>query len=274
MVHLDMDASTLRALTDDICEAANRAAEFIRSQVGEVTDSDIEAKERNSLVSYVDKNAERMLVEDLERLLPDPGFITEEDTVANKRNKYTWIIDPLDGTTNFLQQIPIFSVSVGLAYHGEIVSGAVVDVMQEETYYAWKGGGAWRDGREIRVSGTANLSEAIIATGFPYFEPDKLMRLAELFKDVLTASRGIRRLGSAALDLTYVASGKMDAFYETTLNPWDIAGGTILVREAGGMVTDFQGQDGFVDKRQLIASNAILHDHISALLADFVDEYS
>jgi len=215
-----------------------------------------------------------MLVEDLSPLLSDPGFLTEEDTVANKKNDYTWIIDPLDGTTNFLQQIPIFSVSVGLSYKGEIILGTVVDIMQNDCYYAWENGGAWKDGKEIRVSETLDLKKAIVATGFPYFEPDKLMRLAELFKDVLTASRGIRRLGSAALDLTYVACGKMDVFYETSLNPWDIAAGTILVREAGGKVTDFQGVGDFVTKRQLIASNLHLHESISDVLMGFVNERS
>jgi len=261
-----MDSQTLSQITKEVCTAANKAAEFIRSQVGKVTSDQIESKEQNSLVSYVDKTAEKILVEALTPIVPAPGFETEEDTVENTRCAYTWIIDPLDGTTNFLQQIPIFSVSVGLVHHGKIIVGCVIDVMQNDCYYAWLGGGAWVNQRRIHVSQKTKMSEAIIATGFPYYEPDKLHKLTDLFRDILASARGIRRLGSAALDLTYVACGKMDAFYETQLNPWDIAAGTILVREAGGVVTDFSGNGDFVSKKQIIASNGHLHQDITEIL--------
>lgn len=261
-----MDHTALQALTVEVCNASRKAADFIRSQVGKVENSQIEAKEQNSLVSYVDKNAERILVEALTPLVPSPGFITEEDTVQNSSNEYTWIIDPLDGTTNFLQQIPIFSVSVALAHNGEIIIGCVIDIMQNNCYYAWQGGGAWLNGKRIHVSKRSEMSESIIATGFPYYKPDTLHLLADLFREVLAHARGIRRLGSAALDMTYVACGKMDAFYETQLNAWDIGAGTILVREAGGTVTDFEGNGDFVTKRQLIASNTLLHPKIKEIL--------
>ena len=133
-----MDNSSLSQLCDDVRAASAKAAEFVRSQVGKVASADIESKERNSLVSYVDKNAEKILVEALMPLVPNPGFITEEDTVSNSRNEYTWVIDPLDGTTNFLQQIPIFSTSVGLAHNGQFVLGCIIDIMQDDCYYAWQ----------------------------------------------------------------------------------------------------------------------------------------
>jgi myo-inositol-1(or 4)-monophosphatase len=266
-----MNSLSLPEITKLVCAASNKAADFIRSNVGEVSKDQIESKEQNSLVSYVDKTAEKILVEALTPIFPSPGFITEEDTVDNSRNEYTWIIDPLDGTTNFLQQIPIFSVSVGLAYQGEIIVGCVIDVMQDDCYYAWKGGGAWVNDKPIHVSGRSEMTEAIIATGFPYYEPDKLDKLTDLFREVLAKVRGIRRLGSAALDLTYVACGKMDAFYETQLNPWDIAAGTILVREAGGKVTDFSGNGDFVAKKQIIGSNGLLHQDVTDILARHVD---
>ena len=261
-----MNVSELEKLSREVSQASMQAAEFIRSQVGKVGSGEIEAKERNSLVSYVDKTAEKMLVEALTPILPNPGFITEEDTVANTRNEYTWVVDPLDGTTNFLQQIPIFSVSVGLAHNGEFVLGCIIDIMQEDCYTAWKGGGAWLNDVRINVSSTTDLTTGIVGTGFPYHDPDKLNVLAEMFQEVLLASRGIRRLGSAALDLAYVASGKMDAFYETTLNPWDIAAGVILVREAGGLITDFGDGGDFVQKKELIASNGHLHQSLGSIV--------
>lgn len=261
-----MDQQMLSSLCKEVGKAASQAAAFIKAEVGKVSSGQIETKERNSLVSYVDKHAEQILVDALSPLLPDPGFITEEDTVDNSRNDFTWVIDPLDGTTNFLQQIPIFSVSVGLAHHGEFVLGYIVDIMQDDHYYAWKDGGAWLNDEPIHVSRTSDLSEAIVGTGFPYHDPDKLNVLAEMFQEVLLASRGIRRLGSAALDLAYVASGKLDAFYETTLNPWDIAAGVILVREAGGMVTDFNNNGEFVPRKELIASNSALHEDLGHIV--------
>ena len=261
-----MNVIELEKLSRRVTEVAEEAAAFVRSQVGKVGTSEIEAKERNSLVSYVDKTAERMLVEALTPLVPDPGFVTEEDTVANSRNEYTWVIDPLDGTTNFLQQIPIFSVSVGLAHHGEFVPGCIIDIMQEDCYTAWREGGAWLNGDRIKVSPTEDLTTAMVGTGFPYHDPNKLNVLAEMFQEVLLASRGIRRLGSAALDLAYVASGKLDAFYETTLNPWDIAAGVIIVREAGGLVTDFEDGGDFVHKKELIASNGHLHTSLGDIV--------
>jgi myo-inositol-1(or 4)-monophosphatase len=265
-----MNSQSLVQITSQVRAASQKAADFIRSHVGEVSNDQIESKEQNSLVSYVDKTAEKILVEALTPILPSPGFLTEEDTVENSRSEYTWIIDPLDGTTNFLQQIPIFSVSVGLAHNGEIIVGVVIDVMQDDCYYAWKGGGAWLDGKRIHVSNRSAMSEAIVATGFPYYEPDKLDKLTDLFREVLASVRGIRRLGSAALDLTYVACGKMDAFYETQLNPWDVAAGTILVREAGGLVTDFIGNGDFVEKKQIIGSNGLLHQGVTDVLARHV----
>lgn len=254
-----MDSKQLQNVCVEAELVANKAAGFIRSQVGKVGDEQIESKERNSLVSYVDKKAEEILVTALTPLVPSPGFITEEDTIENNHSEYTWIIDPLDGTTNFLQQIPIFSVSVALAHYDQVVLGCVVDIMQGKSYTAWRGGGAWCNGHRISVSKTGSISKAIIATGFPYYKPGSLINLLEVLQGFLSSARGIRRLGSAALDLTYVACGKLDGFYETTLNPWDIAAGTILVREAGGQVTDFEGHGDFVDKRAIVASNTLLH---------------
>lgn len=261
-----MDPSFLSSLMPQVIEISKSAGSFIRSNVGKVQPADIEEKERNSLVSFVDKGAEKMLVEGLTPLLPGSGFVTEEDITENTRGEYTWVIDPLDGTTNFLQQIPIFSVSVGLAYKTEPVLGCIIDVMQDQCFYGWKGGGAWLDGTRIRTSQKQNINEAIIATGFPYYAPDDLSRLTSIFMKYVSNARGVRRLGSAALDLAYTACGRFDGFYETTLNPWDIAAGIILVREAGGQVTDFDGGGDFIGKGQVVASNKHLHARMLEML--------
>jgi myo-inositol-1(or 4)-monophosphatase len=261
-----MDQSALAELMPEVLRISRQAGDFIRTQVGLVQSGDIIEKDRNSLVSYVDKTAEKMLVEGLSTLVPGAGFVTEEDTIVNTRAEYTWVIDPLDGTTNFLQEIPVFSVSVALAHHSEPVLGCVIDIMQRQAFYAWRGGGAWLDEKSIRTSHKSELSEAIIATGFPYYAPDNMARLTDIFMHFITHARGVRRLGSAALDLAYTACGRFDAFYETTLNSWDIAAGVILIREAGGIVTDFSGGDKFVSTAQLVASNGFLHEKILQML--------
>lgn len=239
----------------DVLQVVENAADFIRAQAGKVTQESIEIKSRNSLVSYVDKEAEKLLVAGLQIIIPEAGFITEEDTITqNTTSSYTWIIDPLDGTTNFLQQIPIYSISIGLLHKDKLILGVVCDVERKETFYAWKGGGAWCNGKRIFVSNTNIIGDAVIATGFPYTSADVGPQLMRAFEYFLKNAKGIRRLGSAAIDLAYVACGRFDAYYETTLNAWDIAGGILIVEEAGGVVTDFQGNDGMLNNGQVIAA--------------------
>lgn len=241
----------------------DEAAAFIHAQAGKVGQDDIIIKSRNSLVSYVDQKAEEILVRGLGRILPEAGFITEEGTVTQQTSDYTWIIDPLDGTTNFLQQIPVYSVSVGLMHGDQLVAGVIRDIVQHETFYAWKGGGAWCNGERIYVSRRDHVGDAVVATGFPYSSRDVLPQLTSVFEFFLKHARGIRRLGSAAIDLAYVACGRFDVYYETTLNPWDIAGGILIVEEAGGQVTDFAGGDGMLRNGQVIAAAPGIHTAVT-----------
>lgn len=254
----------LKSILDQALVVAREASDFIHSQAGKVTDGDIITKSRNSLVSYVDQTAEEMLVRGLSQILPEAGFITEEGTVNQKTSEYTWIIDPLDGTTNFLQQIPVYSVSIGLTYRNQLVLGIVSDVEQHEMFYAWKGGGAWCNGHPIRVSERTQISDAVVATGFPYAASDVIPQLTKIFEYFLKNGKGIRRLGSAAIDLAYVACGRFDIYYETTLNPWDIAAGILLVEEAGGKVSDFEGRYGMLENGQVLAGPQALHEAASA----------
>lgn len=209
----------------------------------------------NGLVSYVDREAEQMLVERLSKLLPSAGFLTEEGTVAQQAADLQWIIDPLDGTTNFLHGLPHFSISVGLKAGDELVLGVVHHVPNGELFYAWQGGGAWCDGQAIRVSNRATLRQSLISTGFPYHDFERAEAWTVAFNQFMHQCRGLRRFGSAALDLAYVACGRFDMFFEYGLSPWDVAGGAVLVREAGGQVTDFSGGAAFMDKQEILAGN-------------------
>ncbi len=238
---------------------------FIKDELNKVTQSQIETKDLNSLVSYVDKEAEKQLVEGLRVILPESGFITEEDTIKQETKEATWIIDPLDGTSNYLHHIPHFAVSVGLMVDGEIVVGIVLNAYSGECFYAWKGGGAYLDGTPISVSETREIKSSLIATGFPY-KVDDVAPLIRTLGHFMRYARGIRRMGSAALDLVYVACGRFDCYYETTLNAWDVAAGTLIVTEAGGMVSDFDGGDNFVFGRQVIAANKHIHDDIQEVI--------
>lgn len=237
-------------------------AEFVASEAGKVTAEQIETKSLNSLVSYVDKTAEKKLVAQLGNLLPGSVFLTEEETVEQAKGEWQWIIDPLDGTTNFLHGLPCFAVSVALRQNEETVMGIVYEVTRKECFYAWKGGGAWLNGSPISVTITRQLPDSLLATGFPYRDFERLEPYLQVFTSFMQSTRGIRRFGAAAVDLAWVASGRFDAFYEYGLSPWDLAAGALLVKEAGGKVSDFSGGDNYLFGEELIASNALLHQPV------------
>lgn len=255
-----MEEINLKALCMDAREIIIRVGEFIRREKGKVTSGEIETKSLNSLVSYVDKTAEEHLVKELGNLLPGSVFLTEEETVKTQRGDLQWIIDPLDGTTNFLHSLPVFSVSVALQVKQETVLGIVYEINQHECFYAWKGGGAYLNGEPVSVSKTETLADALIATGFPYFDYDKVPGYLQILSEMMTKTRGVRRFGSAAVDLAYVACGRFDAFFEYSLNVWDVAAGAFIIQEAGGRVTDFRGGDDYLYGREIVATNAILKD--------------
>lgn len=256
-----MKKSKLQSLCKEANAIVQEVSLFIKGESQQFVTDDIEEKGMNSLVSYVDKEAERQLVNKLAAILPGAGFITEEDTVKDHKKEYTWIIDPLDGTTNFLNRIPHYSVSVALSNGDQVLLGIVNEVIGNEMFYAWRGGGAFLNGQSIKVSRVNQLEKAIVATGFPYdFERDK-GELLNVLGHWLQHTRGMRRLGSAALDLAYVAAGRFETFYETTLNVWDVAAGALIVKEAGGIVTDFSGGDNYLYGAEIIASNKNLAHH-------------
>lgn len=251
------------------CEVARIAGEYIARERTRFDISKVEYKGIHDLVSYVDKQAEQLIVSELKQVLPEAGFIAEEGTESATSSDYQWIIDPLDGTTNFIQGIPVFSVSIGLAHKGVMQLGVVYEIGQQECFYAWKGGGAYLNEKPIRISGHADMHQCLLATGFPYTDFSKLDSYLEFLKWAMRSSRGVRRIGSAAVDLAYVACGRFDAFWEYDLKPWDVAAGALLVQESGGIVTDFKGGDGFLFGRTIVASNP----HIRAELLSKLNQY-
>lgn len=242
------------------CRAVQETAAFIRAETGRVEPGQIEEKFLNGLVSYVDRTAEEMLVERLSHILPEAAFITEEETVVQGDADLQWIIDPLDGTTNFLYGIPQFSISVALKSGDELVIGVVQHVPADEIFYAWKGGGAWCNDKPIHVSRRAEMRQALISTGFPYHNFSRADAYFATLRAFMREGRGVRRFGSAALDLAWVAAGRFDVFFEYGLNAWDVAAGAVLVREAGGTVSDFGGGDDFIRKYEMLACNAGVYE--------------
>jgi myo-inositol-1(or 4)-monophosphatase len=260
----------LKNICIDIESAARETSKFILKE-SEVFDiKRTERKGHNDFVSYVDKGAEKMLVERLGRLLPEAGFNTEEGTLIKKGLKYCWVIDPLDGTTNFLHGFHPYSISIGLMEYDEVVAGVVYEVSGNEVFTAWKGGGSWLNGNAIHVSKVSRVSDSLLATGFPYNNFSLLTQYMTCLTYLVQNTHGIRRLGSAAIDLAYVACGRFDAFYEYDLHPWDVAAGTILVREAGGKVSDFSGNEKNISGDELIAANLLIYPELLEILHKFM----
>jgi len=250
----------LKSLTKQVVSLSKDVGQMIRAEVDKLTESDVEYKGIHNLVTYVDKKSENILITELKKLLPEAGFIAEEDDKLARGERYNWIVDPLDGTTNFIHKIPLYSISIALNDGSETVLGVVYEINLKECFCAWKDGPALLNGKEIHVSETDVLDNSLIATGFPYYDYSRLDPYLALFKDLMQSSRGIRRLGSAAVDLAYVAAGRFELFYEYGLNPWDVAAGALIVKQAGGLITRFHGDADFIFGKEIVASNGKVHD--------------
>ncbi len=252
----------------DVVALSREVGRFMKEENKKIRGSDVESKEHfNSLVTYVDKTVEKMVIAKLETFIPNAGFIGEEGTSDKIGDVYNWIIDPLDGTTNFIHGVPIYSVSIALKENEEIVLGVVYEVNLEECFYAWKDSKAYLNGKEISVSSAKRMEDSLLATGFPYWDFHKMDAYLRIMKDFTACTRGLRRIGSAAVDLAYVAAGRFEAFYEYSLKPWDIAGGAFIVERAGGKVTDFSGNRDLISGKEILASNGILHDTLQQKIA-------
>lgn len=263
---------TYEQLTLATCEIARVSGKIMAEERKNFDASMIESKGMHDLVSYVDKESEKRIIADLQKLLPESGFIAEEGTNDTRGERFNWVIDPLDGTTNFIQGVPIYCVSIGLLDGDELVVGVVYEVGRDECFYAWKNGGAYLNGAEISVSNRADIHDALLATGFPYSDFSRMDEYIEFLKWAMMNARGVRRLGSAAADLAYVACGRFDAFWEYDLKPWDVAAGALLVKEAGGTVTDYSGGNNYLFGREIVAVNGLLDQLIQEKITEFIKQ--
>ncbi|CAN5436663.1 inositol monophosphatase family protein [soil metagenome] len=245
----------LEKILNEVISLSKEAGAFIREERKKFKKEFIEFKGLNDLVSYVDKEAEKILVKGLKKALSEAGFITEEGTAKADNEEYKWIIDPLDGTTNFIHGLPIYAVSIGLVKGEEVILGVIYEINRDECFYALEGGKAYCNGVEISVSPTEKLEGCLIATGFPYYNFEKMQLYLEILDKFMQRTHGLRRMGSAAVDLAYVACGRFEGFFEYNLHPWDVAAGIIIIKQAGGIVTDFQGHNNYLFGRQILAAN-------------------
>jgi len=241
-------------------EAAREAGAFLKESVGKVRTIETKKGEERNLVSEIDRGSEERIISTIRRHYPMHLILAEESGGQDAPADYKWIIDPLDGTTNFLHGVPIFSVTIAVERRGEVVAGVVYDPNLDEMFTAEKGSGAFLNGQRLRVSRTSELINSLLVTGFPYDIVAHRGNVVEHFVHFLMAARGLRRLGSAAMDLSYVAAGRFDGYWEVSLNPWDMAAGVLFVQEAGGRVTDFAGAGPDIYRKQVVASNGIIHD--------------
>lgn len=249
-------------LCNKVISIVRLTGNFIRKEAMQFDLNKIEYKGLNDMVSYVDKTAEQKLVQNLEKLIPDAGFLTEEKTINREGKTYKWIIDPLDGTTNFIHGIPTYAISVALYEDGIPVVGVVYELNRAEMFYAYKGGKAYLNKKEIKVSDNPDLKSSLLATGFPYYEFDKQAQYVQLLTEMMQKSHGVRRIGAAAVDLVYVACGRFDAFFEYNLQQWDFAAGCYIIQQAGGEIFDFSGGSAYFDKREIVATNGKLSNEM------------
>ncbi len=252
-------------------KAARRAGDIILQSLGKLSKGDVDMKEASDFVTRVDKDSERSIIQIIQRTFRDHRFMAEESagkpvsgTPDDQRltEKYLWIIDPLDGTTNYIHEYPVFSVSIALQHKGKIITGVILDPLRKELFSAEAGKGAFLNNMPIRVSPVTDVAHSLIATGFPFRKKDSIDRYLELFRNIFSRVSDIRRAGSAALDLAYLACGRCDGFFELGLSPWDMAAGSLIIQEAGGIVSDFGGDQTFLSTGNIIAGTPLIHQEV------------
>jgi myo-inositol-1(or 4)-monophosphatase len=258
-------------MLEDIIQISGIAGGFIRSKFRSNFNIQFKSNETD-LVTEVDKASEKIITDFIRQKYPDHGILAEESGESKSSSGYRWVIDPIDGTTNFAHGLPIFSVSIGVQKNEETLYGVIYDVMQDIVYSAEKGKGAFANGKRIHVTGNDILRRSVLVTGFPYNIASNPGKALEIFAALTKSARGIRRLGSAAIDLCYVACGVFDAFWEVSLHPWDICAGMLIVEEAGGLITDFNGNKIDIFSKKILSSNGKVHGPILKIINEITKD--
>lgn len=241
--------------------AALLAGDFVRQRLGTISKDDIDIKQASDFVTRIDRESEQIIIKTIREEFPDHRFLAEE-SMKESEGQYRWIIDPLDGTTNYIHGYPFFSLSIALQFNEEVILGLVFDPLRDEIFTAEKGKGTFLNGKKTKVSATNEMAGSLVATGFPFRKRELIDPYLSLFKNIFTRVSDIRRAGSAALDLAHVASGRCEGFFELSLGPWDIAAGALLIKEAGGIITDFGGGNDYLSTGNIVAATPALHGEI------------
>jgi myo-inositol-1(or 4)-monophosphatase len=264
-------SQSLHPMLNVAIKAARAAGAIINRAALDVDRLKISVKGPNDFVSEVDRAAEAAIIEILLQAYPDHGILAEEsgNSHGNRTSQFQWIIDPLDGTTNFLHGLPIYAVSIGLAHRDVVQQAVVYDPARNDLFFASRGRGAFLNDRRLRVSKRTQLSDSLIGTGFPFRRGDNFERYLQMMQSVMQRCAGVRRPGAAALDLCYVAAGWYDGFFETGLNPWDVAAGSLMITEAGGLIGNFTGEPDFLHQREVVAGTPKVYGQLVHLLAPF-----
>jgi len=247
-------------------KAAYAAGEILREHFRKIPDTAIREKTKNDFLSFVDEEAEKKIISIIHKAFPGHSILAEESGNSGASDEFLWIIDPLDGTKNYLSGIPVFAVSIALQHKDDLILGVIYDPMRDELFSAQKGRGAFLNGKKIEVSKKKTLGQSLLATGFPFKAKHFLTVYLSTFRNIFERSIGMRRMGAAAVDMAYLAAGRFDGFWELGLSPWDVAAGTVLIREAGGQVSDFWGGNRFLWDHYLLASNGLIHAELSAVI--------
>ncbi len=266
-----MSSAALHPMLNVAIKAARAAGAIINRASLDLDIIKVGAKAYNDFVTEVDHAAEAVIIKTLLEAYPQHAILAEESGKehGNQKSDYQWIIDPLDGTTNFIHGLPIYAVSIALAHRGQVQQAVVYDPTRNDLFHASKGRGAYLNDRRLRVSRRTRLSDALVGTGFPFRRGDNFKRYLKLFEDVMQQTAGVRRPGAASLDLCYVAAGYYDAFFETGLSPWDVAAGSLIITEAGGLVGNFTGESDFLHQREVLAGTPKIYAQLVPLLQPY-----
>lgn len=269
LLHFNNPGNSMHPMLNTAVKAARRAGKVIMRYASQLDRLTVESKGRNDFVSQVDRDAEADIIDVIRRAYPDHAILGEE-TGRQGKGEYLWIIDPLDGTTNYLHGYPQYAVSIGLYYQNKPYQAVVFDPLKNELYTASRGAGAQLNDRRMRVSGVSHMESALLATGFPFRSMDNLDVFINTFRTILPRVSGVRRAGSASLDLAHVACGRLDGFWEFGLSPWDMAAGCLLVQEAGGLVSDFGGSPAYLETGHVVVGTPKIFDEILRLIQPHV----